>query len=115
MIDSQVNSLRYQILKGTASGFMIQAGFAVLSFVTVTILARLLSLEDFGAYSNAFAWVNILAVLGTFGFNSLLLRDMAILRTQNKWALMKGFLRFSDGLIISISVILMFILWGMKL
>jgi len=112
MIDSQVNSLRYQILKGTASGFMIQAGFAVLSFVTVTILARLLSLEDFGAYSNAFAWVNILAVLGTFGFNSLLLRDMAILRTQNKWALMKGFLRFSDGLIIAISMILMFILWG---
>ena len=112
MIDLQTSSLRYQILKGTASGFIIQAGFAVLSFSTMTVLARLLSLEDFGAYTNAFAWVNILAVLGTFGFNSLLLRDMAILRTQKKWALMKGFLRFSDGLIISISVILMFILWG---
>ena len=88
--EPQTNSLRAQIINGTASGFLIQIGFAGLSFITTIVLVRLLGSEGYGAYSNAFAWVNILASLGLFGFNSLLLRDMAILKAQNKLAINQG-------------------------
>lgn len=107
-----VNSDRATIARGSASTFLIQIGFAGLSFITTTVLARLLGLEGYGAYSNAVAWVNILATFGLLGFNSLLLRDLAILKTQNNWALIKGLLRFSDGLILFVSTILGLILWG---
>jgi O-antigen/teichoic acid export membrane protein len=112
MTEPKANSIRAQIVKGTTSGFIIQIGFAGISFITATVLARLLSLESYGAYTNAIAWVNILAVLGLFGFNSLLLRDTAILKAQNNWALMKGLLQFSDRFVLTISIFLIVILWG---
>jgi O-antigen/teichoic acid export membrane protein len=112
LTEPRVNSIRAQIIKGTASGFIIQIGFAGSSFIIATVLARVLGLEGYGAYSNAIAWVNILAALALFGFNSLLLRDIAILKAQNNWALIKGLLQFSDGLILSISIFLSLILWG---
>lgn len=104
------NNMRAQVTKGTASSFIIQGGFAGLSFITATFLARMLGSEGYGAYSNAIAWANIFTALSLFGFNSLLLRDIAILQAQNNWALVKGLLRFSDGLILAISLILSFIL-----
>jgi O-antigen/teichoic acid export membrane protein len=104
---------RATIARGSASTFLIQIGFAGLSFVTTTVLVRLLGLESYGAYSNAIAWVNILAALGLFGFNSLLLREVAILKARNNWGSIKGLLRFSDGLIVTISIFLALILWGM--
>jgi O-antigen/teichoic acid export membrane protein len=112
LTEPRANSIRAQIIKGTASGFIIQIGFAGSSFIIATVLARLLGLEGYGAYSNAVAWVNILAALALFGFNSLLLRNIAILKAQNNWALIKGLLQFSDGLILSISIFLSLILWG---
>ena len=112
MANPETNSIRTQIVTGTTSSFIIQIGFAGLSFIIATVLARILGPDGYGAYSNAFAWVNILTVIGLFGFNSLLLRDLAILKAQNNWALIKGLLRFSDRLIFFVSVLLMFILWG---
>ncbi len=112
MTEQKEDSIRSQIVKGTASSFLIQIGFAGLSFISATVLARLLGPADYGAYSNAVAWVLILSALGVFGFNTLLIRDLAIMKAQNKWALIKGLLRFSDGLILSISVLLALILWG---
>jgi O-antigen/teichoic acid export membrane protein len=106
------NSERATIARGSASTFFIQIGFAALSFVTTTVLVRLLGLEDYGAYSNAIAWVNILSTLGLFGFNSLLLRDIAILKARGDWTAIKGLLRFSDGLILGISIFLVLTLWG---
>jgi O-antigen/teichoic acid export membrane protein len=111
MTDPRAISFRAQIIKSTAGGFIVQVGFAALSFITATVLARLLGLEGYGAYSNAIAWVNILAALGLFGFNSLLLRELAILKARNDWALIKGLLCFSDILILSISMFLGLALW----
>lgn len=107
------NNMRAQVAKGTVSSFIIQGGFAGLSFITATFLARMLGSEGYGAYSNAIAWANIFTALGLLGFNSLLLRDIAILQAQNNWALVKGLLRFSDVLILAISLILSFILLAM--
>jgi O-antigen/teichoic acid export membrane protein len=112
MTEQKEDSIRSQIVKDTASSFIIQIGFAGLSFISTMVLARLLGPEDYGAYSNAVAWVLIFSALGVLGFNTLLIRDLAIMKAQNNWGLIKGLLRFSDGLILSISLLLALILWG---
>jgi O-antigen/teichoic acid export membrane protein len=103
---------RVAVARASVSSFLIQIGFAGLSFITTTVLVRFLGSEGYGAYSNTFAWVNILTVIGLIGFNSLLLREIAILKAQNNWASIRGLLKFSDGLILLISIFLVLVLLG---
>ena len=49
------NTERAIIVRGSASSFLIQVGFAGLSFITTTVLVHLLGLDGYGAYSNAVA------------------------------------------------------------
>jgi O-antigen/teichoic acid export membrane protein len=107
------DSLRAQVAKGTVGSFIIQGSFAVLSFITATFLARVLGSEAYGAFSNAIAWANILTVLGLFGFDSLVLRNMAIYRAQDDWKSAKGLLRFSDRLVLGLSVLLICVVMAM--
>lgn len=92
----KLDNLSIRITKETAANFTIQVGFAVLSFVLTTILARHLGVKGFSAYSNAIAWANIFTIFAPFGLGSLLVRDVATLRAQNKWSILKGLIRFSD-------------------
>jgi O-antigen/teichoic acid export membrane protein len=101
-----VKSIRDQLIKGTASSFIIQIGFAGLSFITAVVLARLLGTESYGAYANAMAWVGIFGVFASFGFGSLLVRDVAILRSQGDYAELKGFLRYSNSFVFGFSIFL---------
>ena len=39
-----------------------------ISFLTIPVFARLLSVEDFGAYSNFTAWLSLLTILTTLNF-----------------------------------------------
>jgi O-antigen/teichoic acid export membrane protein len=104
------------ITRGSISSFLIQSSFAALSFISAVVLARLLGTENYGAYANAMAWVGVFGVIASFGFGSLLVRDVAILRSQSKWAELKGFLRYSNGFVLGFSLLLslmvMIIAWG---
>lgn len=99
-------SLRGHIIKGAGGSLVLQGGFAGLSFLNALILARFLGAKGYGAFANAMAWVSILIIPATFGFYTLLVRDMAIFRSQRKWAEMKGLLRFSNGFVRVLSVLL---------
>ena len=76
------------------------------------ILARVLGAGGYGAFANAMAWVSLLTIPATFGFGILLVRDTAIYRSQGKWALLKGLLRFSDRFVLVLSVVLALIAAG---
>lgn len=99
-------SLRTHLIKGAAGSFVLQVGFAGLSFLNAIILARVLGAEGYGAFANAMAWVSLLTIPATFGFGILLVRDVAIYRSQAKWGLLKGLLRFSDRFVLVFSVTL---------
>ncbi len=98
--------LRTHLIKGAAGSFLLQVGFAGLAFLNAIILARILGAEGYGAFANAMAWVSLLTIPATFGFGILLVRDAAIYRSQGKWALLKGLLRFSDRFVLVLSVVL---------
>ncbi len=103
------SSERATVAKGTASSFLIQGGFAGLSFILATVFARLLGPDGYGAYANAIAWTNVLGTFASFGFGALLVRDVAILQSQSRWGDLKGFLKYSIGFVVVFSLILMLV------
>ncbi len=98
--------LRTHLIKGAAGSFVIQVGFAGLAFLNAIILARLLGAGGYGAFANAMAWVSLLVIPATFGFGTLLVRDVAIYRSRGEWAALKGLLSFSNSFVLALSVLL---------
>ena len=94
------------MIKGAFGSFVLQTGFAGLSFLNAIILARVLGSDGYGAFSNAMAWVSVLVIPATFGFGTLLVRDVAIYPSRGQWSLLKGLLLFSNSLVLILSVIL---------
>ena len=101
-----IGRLRAHLIKGAAGSFVLQVGFAGFAFLNAIILARVLGAGGYGVFANAMAWVSLLTIPATFGFGILLVRDTAIFRSQGKWALLKGLLRFSDCFVFVLSVAL---------
>jgi O-antigen/teichoic acid export membrane protein len=98
--------LRAHLIKGATGSLILQIGFAGFAFLNAIILARVLGASGYGTFVNAMAWVSLLTIPATFGFGILLVRDTAIYRSQKKWGLLKGLLRFSDRIVLVLSVVL---------
>jgi O-antigen/teichoic acid export membrane protein len=103
---SQTGRLRAHLIKGATGSLILQIGFAGFAFLNAIILARVLGASGYGTFVNAMAWVSLLTIPATFGFGILLVRDTAICRSQGKWGLLKGLLRFSDRFVLVLSVVL---------
>lgn len=85
------------VLAGGAGGALaIKLLNSGLAFVVQIILARLLGAESYGDYVYALTWMNVLALLGTFGLDTAALRFVAEYRSTEKWGLLRGFLRASS-------------------
>ena len=106
VLPQQPGRLRAHLIKGAAGSFVLQVGFAGFAFLNAIILARVLGAEGYGTFANAMAWVSLLTIPATFGFGILLVRDTAIYRSQGKWGLLKGLLRFADRFVLVLSIIL---------
>ena len=103
-----ISSLRSRLIRGAGGSFILQVGFAGISFLNAIILARVLGPDGYGAFSNGMAWISLLIIPATFGFGILLVRDIAIYRSKKKWSMLKGLLRFSDFFVLILSVKLSF-------
>ena len=104
--------LRNHLIKGATGSFVLQVGFAGFAFFNALVLARVLGAGGYGAFANAMAWVSLLTIPATFGFGILVVRDTAIYRSQGKWALLKGLLRFADRFVLMLSVALAIVAAG---
>jgi O-antigen/teichoic acid export membrane protein len=109
------NELQTQVIRGSTGSFFVYIIFAALSLAISISLARFLGADGYGAYANAIAWSNTLIPFATFGFTTLLVRDIAIFRAQKNWSLLKGLLKFSDQFIFILSIIVMLFFYGVDL
>jgi O-antigen/teichoic acid export membrane protein len=103
-------SIRGQLVKGTLFTLIIRVTSTGLLFLVTTLLARLLGAANYGAYANSMAWINVFVIFASFGFGTLLVRDVAILRTNQRLATLKGILKFSNTFVIIGSSFLVLIL-----
>lgn len=56
------------------------------------MFARMLGVSEFGAYTVAFAWATLLAVLGRIGLDAYVIRELAIALDQQNWSRSLGML-----------------------
>lgn len=109
--------LRAHLIRGASASFLLQIGFAGISFLNGAVLARWLGPAGFGAYSGAVAWMGLLLTPALLGFDNLLVRDGSIYRSQQDWSKLKGLLYFSMIATLPVSILLAIILtsiahWG---
>ncbi len=111
--------LRERLIKSASGNAVILAAFAGISFLNNLVLANFLGADGFGAYSGALAWMSLLLIPAVMGFDTLLVRDVAIYKSQQKLAQLKGLLRFSAGTAVVTSILcaaflVSFAYWGLS-
>jgi O-antigen/teichoic acid export membrane protein len=99
----QARPLRDRLVKATTGSFGLRVAGAGFSFIINLLLARLLGVAGYGAYSYATAWIALLAVPGLFGLERLLTREIAVYRVQSAWNLMRGLLLWADRTVLKVS------------
>lgn len=81
------------IARRSVSSFALKIAATALGFVTSLLLARVLSANGYGVYVYAAAWTTLLIGPATLGFDRLLIRQVAVYRTEAAWGLIRGLLR----------------------
>ncbi len=84
------------LAKGSLLAFLIQGSGAALLLLTEIVAARLLGVTQFGIYTMATAWIYILGMLGTLGFNHALLKFVPTYLAHHEWGALRGIVRRSN-------------------
>lgn len=85
------------VLGRGAAGTLVVAGAGSLLLVaTQGVLARLLGVEGYGRYAYALTVAQLLAVPAVLGLDTAAVRFAAAFRVEERWGLLRGFLRFAD-------------------
>jgi O-antigen/teichoic acid export membrane protein len=104
-------NLRPILINATSKTFVIRIASLGLNFVINVVLARLLGVSDYGAVAYAMAWVNILIVPALFGFEELLVRDIAVYHAKSAWHLMRGVIQTAHLISLIVSIVIAVVVW----
>jgi len=114
--DSQI--LKSKLMMGAAGSFGIKITSSGLTFVISILFARCLGIVGLGTYSYATTWANLLSITSTLGIDQLIIREIAVYRSQSRWRLIKGILGWANLVVFSFSIFLaliaMAVVWMMK-
>lgn len=100
-----------RLARGSAAAVLLKVGSSAMALVIAWLLARLLGPAGFGIYAFVTSLAVLFATLGTLGVPTLFVREIAILRSQERWAELRGLLRWGawvglGGLVASVPLLL---------
>lgn len=103
---STTESIDTRLSRGLAGTAGLRMAGLALAFVTNILLGRVLGVKEYGVLVYVMAWVGLLSVVGIFGLNRLLVREVANYRMQAAWGLLRGLLRWTHvtALLISLGI-----------
>lgn len=78
------------------AAFATYAGGAGLTYLAQLAIARAVGPDEYGIYAWVAAWMTVLAYLSAMGFDVSLLRFVSAYRSQRKWALLRGVIRYAN-------------------
>jgi O-antigen/teichoic acid export membrane protein len=90
-----LNSAIANLYKSTFWLFILQCVSLVLAFLVNYFLVKATSLEVYGTYVYIFNLLNIVAAFSILGTDTLLIRKIAVYKTKNDDARIKGVIHFS--------------------
>lgn len=94
------------LAKGSFHAFLIQGCGAALLLLTEAIAARLLGITQFGIYAMVSAWIFVLALIASLGFNQALLRFVPTYLAHEDWGGLRGIVRRANLWVITAAVVL---------
>ena len=101
---AKTGKLQKFLAKAIAGTFGLKVVNAALLYLNSLLLARMLGASGFGLYSYAGAWTYLLLIPSALGIEGLILREVAIYKTQSKWNLAKGLLDWSSKIVLLNSI-----------
>lgn len=103
---SSRGGIRGFLAKAIAGTFGLKVINAALLYFNSLFLARILGAEGFGLYSYAGAWTYLLLIPSALGIEGLILREVAVYKTQRQWHLAKGLLNWSNKIVLLNSIVI---------
>jgi O-antigen/teichoic acid export membrane protein len=100
------------LLCGSIGTFAVQAFGAAIAFVLQIVLARVLGVESFGNYTYVWSWVNVVALVGTFGFKTASVKYVSKYVTLQQWSRLRAYLAFSRRVVLGVSILLSLVCVG---
>jgi len=94
------------LLHGTLVMAMLRLVGVGLSFGLSAAMAHWLSVAEFGTYSYILSWIGLLATVGAYGLDRVMVRDVSVYTAQAAWNLLRGLLSWANGLALLVSAAL---------
>ncbi len=91
---------------GAVGSFVMKSGASVAAFLLSILLARTLGADGYGEFVYAMSWIYLLTIPALLGFDRLMLREIPVLEQQQNWSQLRGLLRFSQGTVIGLSIVI---------
>lgn len=98
--------MRQRLVRATAGTFLLRIVAIGLGFAANVALARLLGVEAFGICALVAAWATLLTTPAMFGFDRLLVRELAAFQATAEWQRIRGILRLADRTVLTLAVVL---------
>jgi O-antigen/teichoic acid export membrane protein len=89
--------LRARLGLAAISAFSINAAGVGLAFGAQLLAARLLGAENYGIYAYVIAWVTVLGLLATLGFEAAVLRFAAVYQSAREWGRLRGAVAYAES------------------
>jgi O-antigen/teichoic acid export membrane protein len=99
------------IVRGAFGSAMVKVAGVGITFLLQVMLARLLGVEEFGIYAYVLAWLNVLVLLATLGFENTLVRYVAVYRSARDWSLLRGIVRTSNAFVVLMGLLIAVCVW----
>lgn len=104
---SYLNSpLSRQLARALSGTFALKVSALLLGFLSHLLLARLLGAHDYGLYSYALAWINLLYIPAMLGLDKLLVREVSIAEQGKDLVLIRAILRWSNRTALAVGAVL---------
>jgi O-antigen/teichoic acid export membrane protein len=91
---------------GAVGSFVMKSGASVATFLLTILLTNTLDADGYGALAYARSWVYLLTIPALLGFDRLMLREIPFLEQKKEWAQLRGLIRFSHVIVISLSLLI---------
>ena len=100
------DSRRAALIHGAGGTLALKIGAVILGFAVSISLTRILGSHGYGIFTYTMTWISILALISTVGLHGIIIRYTAIYRKNEKVNLLRGLIRLSTTLILSISLMI---------
>lgn len=91
------------LLRGSAGSFIVHSIGALFALILQVTLARVLGVDSYGNYTYVWSWVNVVVMLGTFGFQTASVKYVSKYAVLKQWTRFKAYLSFSRRVVFSVS------------